>query len=350
MAMRKTASVAPSTRLISAGDLRSFGSALLRAWGFSDEEAARTARIQVEADLRGVQTHGIRMLELYRDRINEGQINPTPKYKVLREGPAYLHLDADKGLGHAVSHLAMQQAVEKAARIGVGIAAVRNSNHYGAAAHYALMAAEADMIGFTTSNRRGHGNLAAFGASEAVLGNNPLAYAIPAGRERPIVLDMACGAVAFQKIVVARTRGEKIPLDWGLTKAGEPTDDPNEAVFVLPVGGAKGSGLAVVTGCIASILTSAGHLDAKRTGLFFLCLDVATFADLATFKSEVDERIQGVRNSRRAKGVERIYYPGEPEWIRREERIRGGIPMPEENLQTLEALGREVGVGPTWAS
>lgn len=339
-----------STQLVSADNLRAFGFALLRAWGFTDQDADLTAQILVEADLRGVQTHGIRMLERYRERMKEGQLNPKPNRTVLKEGPAYLHLDADNGLGHAVSHFAMEQAIEKARQTGVGIALIRNANHYGAAGYYAIMAAEADMIGFSTSSRRVQGNLAVFGASEATLGNNPLAYAIPAGKERPIVLDMACGAVAFQKIVVARMKGEKIPRDWGLTKDGEQTDDPNEAAFVLPFGGAKGSGLAVVTTCIASVLTSAGQQDPERGGLFFLALDIATFADLDTFKAEVDEKIQVLRNSRRAKGVDRIYLPGEPEWIKRESHIRDGIPFPDGILRSLEKLGSEfeTAIAPNW--
>ncbi len=335
-------------RTVSADDLKSFCARILRAAGVPETDADITARIQVEADLRGVHSHGTRGIVGYTRQILDGRINPAAKLRTLAEGGAYLHIDGGNGLGQVVSHHAMQQAIHKAAGAGVGIAAVCNSNHYGAAAYYATMAAETGMVGFnTTGGRRLRGNMAPFGSIEPVLGNFPLAYAVPAGKERPIVLDMATGVVAAGKIGMAQARGEKIPSGWGLTEAGEPTDDPAQAHIVVPMG-PKGSGLSIVMNCIGGILTGAGFPDTDRSGHLFIALNVATFADPETFKAEVDARIESIRSARPAPGIDRVYYPGEPEWIAREERLASGIPMLEAHLRELKTLGTRLGVLSPW--
>ena len=336
------------TRVVSADDLRRFCAGILHAAGLPKADAETAARIQVEADLRGVHSHGARGIVGYTRQILSGEVNPEPEFRVLKEGGAYLHIDGDNGLGQAVSHNAMELAIRKAGEAGVGIVAVRNSNHYGAAAYYAVMAAECDMVGFnTTGGRRLRGNMAPFGGIEPILGNNPLAYAVPAGKERPIVLDMATGVVAAGKIGMARARGEKIPTGWGLTEDGCDTDDPEKARIVLPLG-PKGSALSLVMNCIGGILTGAGFSDPARFGHLFLAIDIAAFADLEAFKAEVDARIEGIRNSRPAPGVDRVYYPGEPEWIAHAERLARGIPMLDVHLRELEQLGGELGVSPAW--
>ena len=337
------------TRTVTADRLRTLCADILRAAGVPESDANTAARIQVEADLRGVHSHGTRAIPGYTRQILDARINPRPEPRTLREGSAYLHIDGDNGLGQVVAHTAMQQTIRKAADAGVCIASVRNTNHFGAAAYYAVMAAERDMVGFSTSgNRRLQGNMAPFGSIEPIIGNNPFAYAIPAGRERPIVLDMATGVAAAGKISVARTRGEKIPFGWALTESGDPTDDPAEARIILPLGGPKGSALSIIMNCIGGILAGAGIPETDRNGYFLLAINVATFADPDSFKSEIDARIQSIRNARPAPGVDRIYTPGEPEWIARDERLARGIPMLDAHLRELEHLAGELGVSPPW--
>jgi LDH2 family malate/lactate/ureidoglycolate dehydrogenase len=235
---------------------------------------------------------------------------------------------------------------------------VENSNHYGAAAFYPLMAAAEGMIGLTTTNGGGK-NMAAYGGAEPIVGNSPLAFAAPAGDEPPIVLDMATGVVAAGKIGVAAMRGERIPLGWGLTAEGEPTDDPSRATIVLPLG-PKGYGLAMMMdvlsgplhGAVMSVNTrpvpGRGLERPSGCGHFFLALDVAAFTDLDAFRREIDEASRAVRRSRRQRGVERVYLPGEIEWRSRAERLERGIPLHPVHAGELAEVAGELGAEVPW--
>ncbi len=333
-----------TTRTVSHTALNAFCVDLLNAAGVPESDARITARIQVEADLRGVHSHGARGIAGYIRQILRGEINPNAHPRVLREGDAYVHIDADNALGQVAAYNAMKRAIQKAEGAGIGMAAVRNTNHYGAAAYYANMAAEAGMVGFnTTGGRKNHGNMAPYGSIEPAIGNAPFAYGIPAGRERPIILDMATGVVAAGKIGVAGDRGEKIPLGWALDAAGQPTDDPREARIVVPLG-PKGSGLAIVMQCIGGILAGAAFPDVEKFGYLFIAINVSTFADPESFTTEVDARIQTIREARPASGVDRVYYPGEPEWITRERNLENGIPMLLPHVTDLESVAAQLGV------
>ena len=328
----------PETRNISKDDLEALCIEILSRRGVPPEDAATTARTQVHADLRGVHSHGARALVGYSQQLESGTTNPAPEIQVLAEGAAYVHLDGDSGLGQVTSNNAMSRAIEKAKQSGIGFALVRNSNHYGAAAYYAIRAAESGTVGFNcTGGRKLSGNMAAFGSVEPVLGNYPLAYGIPAGKERPVVLDMATGVVAAGKVGMARSRGESIPEGWALTKEGLPTTDPTQASIILPLG-PKGSGLSIVMNMIGGILGGAGMDDPERFGHFFIAIDVAAFGDPDTFKAEIDERITSIREAKPAPGVDRVFYPGEPEWLTYDRYIGEGIPMLASHLEDLEAL------------
>ncbi len=332
------------TRTVSHAALEAFCVELLTAAGVPESNARITARIQVEADLRGVHSHGARAIAGYIRQILGGEINPDARPHVLSEGAAYAHLDADNALGQVAAYKAMKRAIRKAEGAGIGMAAVRNTNHYGAAAYYANMAAEACMVGFnTTGGRKNRGNMAPYGSIEPAIGNAPFAYGIPAGRERPIILDMATGVVAAGKIGIARDRGEKIPPGWALDGAGKPTDDPAEARIVVPLG-PKGSGLSVVMQCIGGILAGADFPDVEKFGYLFIAINVSTFADPESFRAEVDARIQSIREARPATGTDRVYYPGEPEWITREHNLENGIRMLLPHVTDLESVAARLGV------
>ncbi len=337
-------------------ELERFCAELLQAVGVPAEDAALTASIQVEADLRGVYSHGSRAIPRYVRNIRHASSNPTPKITLREEGPAYALVDGDYGLGQVVATRAMSLAIEKARSSIVAAVGVQRSSHYGAAAYYAVMAAEAGMVGFSTSVGGGV-NQAAYGGRDAVLGNSPLAYAIPAGEERPIVLDMATGISAHGKIQLAKNAGELLPEGYFMTTAGEDTCDPAVAAVVLPTGGPKGFGLALTMDILAGVML--GDVAAFRrnrrepdvplsAGHFFLALNVAGFRPLDEFKAEVDREIRHIRASRPRVGVERVCVPGELEWLKKDEQLAHGIALAAEDLAMLKALGEELGVEADW--
>jgi LDH2 family malate/lactate/ureidoglycolate dehydrogenase len=335
--------------------LRRFCVAAFAQVGVPPGDAAIVADTLVEADLRGVHSHGVWWVKGYTERLRLGGLNPHPHLAIVRETPAMVLLDADGALGQVASVAAMRQAIAKAKTGGVGVAAVRNSNHFGAAAYYAQMAAGAGQIGFATTDAEP--TMAPWGgAQKLVVGNNPLAYAIPVDDDFTLVLDMAQSVVAWGKIFLAAQRGEKIPTSWALDAAGEPTDDPQAAMagVLLPVGGYKGYGLALVMQILSSVLSGAtfgptmpqmadpsivqGH------GHFFLALDIAHFSDPADFRQRMAQVVAEQRATPLAKGVERIYLPGEIEHHKRQARLAQGIPLEPYVVNALLAVGEELGV------
>jgi LDH2 family malate/lactate/ureidoglycolate dehydrogenase len=337
-------------------ELERFCAELLQAVGVPAEDARLTASIQVEADLRGVYSHGSRAIPRYVRNIRYASSNPTPKITLREEGPAYALMDGDYGLGQVVATRAMNLAIDKARTSTVAAVGVQRSSHYGAAAYYAVMAAEAGMVGFSTSVGGGV-NQAAYGGRDAVLGNSPLSYAIPAGEERPIVLDMATGISAHGKIQLAKNAGELLPEGYFMTATGEDTCDPALAAVVMPTGGPKGFGLALTMDILAGVML--GDVAAFRrnrrepevplsAGHFFLALNVAGFRPLDEFKAEVDREIRHIRTSRPRTGVERVCVPGEIEWLKKDEQLAHGIALSAEDLAMLKALGEELGVKAGW--
>ena len=232
--------------IVDASALQSVCSQLYQKVGVAESDADTVAEMQVLMDLRGVHSHATRAVPRYVRGIINGDINPTPELQVLEDNAASVLLNGDRGLGHLVSIHAMNMAIEKAKSASIGVAVVRNSNHFGAASSHAMRAAAQDMIGFATTNGLGV-NVAVHGARSTSIGNNnALSFAIPAGEEPPIVLDMACGAAAAGRIGTARLYQEKIPLGWGLDADGNETDDPSKVAAILPAAGPKGSALAIV--------------------------------------------------------------------------------------------------------
>jgi LDH2 family malate/lactate/ureidoglycolate dehydrogenase len=338
--------------LVHRDPLHRFCAAAFERVGVPAEDAALVADTLVEADLRGVHSHGVWWLITYTQRLRHGGLNPRPDIRVVRETPAMALLDADRGMGQVGGIAAMRCAIQKARATGVGVAAVRNSNHFGAAAYYALMAVPEGQIGFAVSDAEP--TMAPWGGAKAVVGNNPMAYAIPTGDDFSIVLDMAQSVVAWGKIFLAAQRGENIPPTWALNTSGEPTEDPHEAMagLLLPVGGYKGYGLALVMEILSSVLVGATFgLDmppmadaaaTQDTGHFFLALDIDHFMPLATFKQRMANLIAEHRGVPRAPGVDRIYLPGEIEHLKRTQRLGSGIPLEDYITQALRRLGAEL--------
>lgn len=334
--------------------LKEFAARVLKAAGVEPQESEVVADNLITANLRGIDSHGIVRLPQYVERLEAGLIASKTRIDVVRDAPAACVLDANNGWGAVAGLAGMRHAIEKARQHGVGVAVVRNSNHFGIAAYYAQEALP-EMIGIALTNASA--NMAPWGGCDPYFGTNPICIAVPAGKERPVIYDGATSVVAIGKIALAAKKGERIPLDWALDSEGNPTDDP-EAVMkggtLLPLGGYKGYGLALMVDVLSGILSGAAfgpyvsnlrRLDApQNVGHFFAALDIAAFADPQEFLESMERLVRDIKGARRAAGKEEIYLPGEIEWNWEEKRRREGIPVPDEVLAELRLLGERYGV------
>jgi L-2-hydroxycarboxylate dehydrogenase (NAD+) len=320
-------------------------------------DAAKVAELMVEADLTGADAHGVFRLPQYVRRLRGGGINPRPDIRVEKTAPATALVDGDNGMGHLVMARAAATAVELAGACGVAWVGARRSNHAGAAGVYAAMPLNHGMIGIYSVVASAN-HMAAWGGVETLLGTNPLAVAIPAGEEAPVVLDIATTVVSYGTVKNYRLQSKEMPAGWMVsTKDGRPLTDPaRSAEGVLnPIGGYKGSGLALVLGLLSGPLNSAAfgrdvfdfNYDdetACNTGHFIIVLDVARFTPLATFRAEVDRHLHDLRTSRPLPGFDAIRLPGSERRRRRADRLRNGVPMPPELIAQLDQLAGELGV------
>ena len=340
---------------IKAETLRAFASEAFRKVGVPEQDAADLAEILVEADLRGVDTHGMMLLQVYIQRIQQGHIKAKPLIEQVNGAAGYALVEGDRGMGHLVASRSMHICIDKAKSTGIAMVGARNSCHFGAAAYYSMMALRHDLIGFCTTNSPPL--IAPFGGITPTFGNNPFAWAIPAGKEKPIVLDVALSVAAMAKIFRASQTGQKIPKEWGLDKQGRPTDDPKvafESGLQPPIGGHKGYGLAVVMNVLAAVMT--GSLSASEVtqfkpafgvGHFFLAINPGVFMPIDEFKERMDKMVAMARSSQLAEGVEKIFLPGEPEHIQREKRLREGVPVSDDVRRRLEAVRKDLNLSAT---
>ncbi len=338
------------------GPLREFVTEVFMKGEMPREEAAVVADHLVEADLRGVYSHGVLRVQPYLERLRAGGMNPRPKIRVLRETPGTAVVDGDNGAGQVCGVRAMDIAIKKAKEVGIGYVGLRMTNHFGTCAYYAQMALEHDMIGMAMTVS-GSNIMAPWGGITPLLGNNPFGVAIPAGKEYPVVLDMAMSVVAKGKIVHAMKAGTPIPPTWGLNRYGEPTTDAKEAFegLVQPVGGYKGYNMSFVVGVLGAVLNRAAFThevtdfyhnmkDPQNIGASFQAIDIKAFMDPAEFKAKIDEAVREMHASELARGNDRIYVPGEIEWQKREERLKKGVPVAAPVWKDLTAISQEMGV------
>jgi LDH2 family malate/lactate/ureidoglycolate dehydrogenase len=327
----------------------------LRAAGLAEDDAAAAADVLVTTDAWGVFTHGTKSLRGYVRRLRAGGLRADATPAVAAEGPAWAVVDGGSGLAMLTSVYAMRLAMSKAAAAGIGYVAVRNSSHFGAAGYYASLAAAGGMIGLAMANDIP--SVAAPGSRGAVTGSNPLAYAIPAGREKPILLDMATSTVAGGKVYAARAAGAPIPPGWIVGADGMPSTDGSQFPLsgaLTPMAGHKGYGLALLIESLSALVSGAAMtwqvrawmLDdpslATGHGAAFVALDVEAMTPGGQFRRRVDELIAEVRNSPRAEGSDRIWLPGEMEWERRERALREGIPLPPDVVESLRGLADDL--------
>ena len=327
--------------------------------------AELTASLMVRTDLRGVDSHGIGMLPRYHELWREGFIDMAGVPTVVRDDMATALLDGSKGLGHWVSHEAMQRAIGKARTYGIGIVTVRNSGHYGAAGNYSMMALEHDMIGLSFTNSPSVAMVPTFGKA-AKLSTNPISFAAPAGRHAPFVLDMATTTVAVGKLNVARRWKRPIPPGWALDADGRPTTDPEMALahrLLTPLGGSrdvgshKGYGLGVMVDILSGVMSGAVYGDLflrsdmqaqrhQNVGHCFAAIDPARFRPLAEFRHDMDDMFDSLKSTPLAPGQERVYVAGEPEAECEKARRRDGIPLPPALVGQVNELARGLGISP----
>ena len=332
---------------------RAFGAA-----GLPLADSETLAGLMVEADLRGSDTHGVIRLPLYVRRIRAGGVNAKPNIRVVSDRPSAALIDGDNGMGHLVMRRAAEIAIDKARTTGIGWVGARMSNHAGPAALYVTMPLRHDMIGlyFAVGSNN---HLPPWGGSESLLGTNPMAVAVPAQDEPPIVLDMAPTVAAYGKVRLKAQRGEQMPVGWMIDREGKPLTDPKRADegHLLPIGDYKGYGLSLIIGLLAGALNRAAVgrdvIDfvketgkATNTGQAIAALSIEAFMPPEEFKRAVDQLIRDIRNSRRLPGVERIWLPGEQSHAKLVDRRAHGVPMPKSLRESLDTLARDLGIAP----
>jgi ureidoglycolate dehydrogenase (NAD+) len=337
---------------VDSGQLREFIHRVMRAAGVCEANARIVADSITAAELFGFHSHGVIRIPHYIKRLRIGSINGNPAIRVVQRQGNTAVVDGDHGMGHAVAFFAMEEAI-RLAESGVGFVGVRHSTHFGIAGYTAIQAAKQDMIGVVVSHT--DASVIPYGGRRPAVGTNPLAVAVPTDREYPVLLDMATSAASLGKILVAKSKGESIPPDWGVDEEGVPTTDPAKVKYMTPMAGPKGYGLAVIFDILSGPLTGAlfgkklplmyGDYDKHRElGHFIGAIRIENFVPVAEFKRNVGVMIDDIHATPPAPGFERVMVPGEKEYVARLQYGKEGIPVPSETLKELKASAEGLGV------
>ncbi len=353
---------------VSAERVRQQITAILTAWGMDADLVRSTTEVMVETDLAGIDSHGIQMLMLYEELRSAGRLNLQAHPAVVREGPVTALVDADAGLGHPAGVMGMELAIKKAQSMGVGVVSVFNSHHFGAAGYYAAMAANQGLIGLVTSSARTI-CVVPTRAAMPVLGTNPIAFAAPARRNRPFILDIATSTVAANKVKVYELNHKPLPPGWVQDEHGAPVTDAalaRETIFkregggLTPIGGTaemrghKGYGLGVLAQILSATLSGAsfgpirvktqGADEPDNVGHFFLALDPKMFRPEGAFEDDLDAVIDVLHQTPPADPALPVLVAGDPEAEERELRLRVGIPLPQTLTDKIRAICQRCGV------
>jgi L-2-hydroxycarboxylate dehydrogenase (NAD+) len=344
---------------IAAEVLQRFTADVFVSCGVSQEEADIAAEILVCSDVRGIDSHGVPRLRSYVDRIRAGLINLEPNFHVVTETASTVAFDADNGLGLPASWRAMTRCIEKARESGLCMATVRHSNHFGIAGYYAEMALHEGLCGVAMTNATPL--VVPANARERYMSTAPIAVAIPAGKERPMLFDGATSTVAWGKVEIARREGKPIPEGWALDEDGKMTTDPHTAVSLTPLGATrplgshKGFGIGLFIEVLCGQLAGAawgryvsGGRDAdprpSNTGHAFMAWRIDAFRPVDEFLADMDQMLAEIRALEPADGAPRVMVPGDPEFEAEQDRRANGIPVHISVVEELRAIGREVGV------
>lgn len=353
--------------LISQNHLRGFVYSLLLKIGVSSEDAQTASDVLLNADLRGIDSHGVARLSGYIRLWEKQRINASPELRIVHETPSTATVDGDRGLGLVVAPYAMNIAIEKAKLCGSGWVSVKNSNHFGIAAYHAMKALPHDMIGIAMTNASPL--VAPTFSVERMLGTNPMCFAFPAGKYDPVVVDMATSAAANGKLEIAQRESKPIPSGWVQTKEGKISNDPDELKkggSLLPLGSDrdhgshKGFGLSATVDLLSAVLSGANFgpwvppfvafLDpdpnpvGEGIGHFFGALRVDGFRSVEDYKNAIDTWISRFKNAATTEASKKVIIPGEPEMEALRHRTENGIPLNELVYQDLLELGERFGI------
>jgi LDH2 family malate/lactate/ureidoglycolate dehydrogenase len=343
---------------MTAAQLETFIATAFVAVGITHTEAQSIAQLMARADINGSEGHGIFRLPQYIRRIKGGAVNIKPNIRIEREAAAMALVNGDNGMGHLVMRFAAEKAIAKAKTAGVAWVGAKWSNHAGPASLYASMPVAHDMIGLYLAVGNAN-HLPAWGGLDMLLSTNPIAIALPGNEEAPVILDMATTVAAYGKVKTKAQRGEMMPEGWMMDRQGNPLTDPQRANqgFLLPIGGYKGYGLALMFGLLAGTLNGAAmgrdvvdfnadDTTPTNTGHCIVAINIEAFQPVAEFKNSVDALVRDLRQSERLPGVDHIHIPGEGAHAARADRSKNGVPMPPSLMAALDALAAELGIAP----
>ncbi len=342
---------------VSIEDIKGRSIAVFEKVGLSPEDAKIITEVLLETELRGVFTHGFMRLERYVNCIKSGGIKTDGNYKLLYDSPSWASVDGADNLGIVISYKATKLAMEKAKETGVGIVSVRGSHHFGAAGYYTSMCADNDMVGMSMSN--GDILIAATGSGEKTIGNNPFSYAFPAEKYGKVVYDIAMSHTSDRKVVQMAKEGQMLPDGWIIDKDGKATNDPAEyekGGTLLPFGGYKGYGLAMMVETLAATLSGAAmtkdvhawNTDSEQggnVGHFFMALDISKLGNPADYKKRVDTMIDEIKDSKKAAACDKIFYPGEIEMGKMAKcKETGFVEILDETMESVERVEKSLGL------
>ena len=334
--------------VVQAAALRDWIVKLLVKKGMFAVEAEMCADRLVDADVRGIHSHGSRALPRYIKAMDEGSIDPRASITTVCDTPAMAVLDGNEGMGHVVSTKAMQLAIKKAKEVGTGTVAVNRSQHYGAASVYVLLAIKEGCIGYSTTSTA-YPTVAAYGSQLAAVANNAFAWGVPSKETPPFVLDMACAEASWGKVESRKLYGLPLPDGWALDEQGHPTTDAKSAKTLLPAAGARGFGLAFMCSVLAGPLVgSRMPIHKKRDPYlegsehFFYAIDPTKFGDIETFHAKLGSASADIRGLAPTEGFDKVRLPGELEWERAERWKTDGIPIHRDHANALKTLGESL--------
>ena len=321
----------------------------------SPGDAKLIARCLVEADLRGISSHGIMRTAIYARRLREGQINRTPKLAVSGKGGATAHVDGDNGMGYVIATRAMEVAIDLAKKHGVSMVTASHSNHFGMSALYINQAFEAGLGAIVLTNA--DPTMPVWGGRDPFLGTSPFAMGVPGGKT-PLLLDMATSIVALGKIDRARQAGKTIPEGWGLDAERRPTTDPASVInggVVLPMAGPKGSGLGLLIEAVAGVMSGSLYggkvrsmyldfVNPQDVGHFFIAFDPEAFLSHEDYVRRIDDLVDRAKNQKLLEGFDEIVMPGEIESRRKEELRQSGIELLPSDIEMLQNEAKAAGV------
>lgn len=337
-------------------DLQNLVVKLLKAVDVPEKDAELVATSLVNADLKGIESHGVRWMDIYLNRLTRGMMKPVTNFDVVFERDCLLLLDANNGLGQVAAWEATQRGIEKAKENGVCVVGLQNTNHFGAAGYFAELATKENMIAIVMTN--GTPLMPPWGGMEPCLGTNPIAYGFPNG-EVPIIVDMATSVIARGKVFVAAyTAGSELPDGVALNKDGAPTKDPKEALegILLPVGGPKGYGLSLAIDILCGVLTGSQFgknipvmLDElhrpQLIGSMFVLINIEDFMPLKEYFARMEQLSSDLLNCKLAQGFDRIYLPGQIEANNYNARVKDGIPLAASIWQKMQNWAEKLNVG-----